>query len=121
MNALKNSNCRPLSFFSRKLTNAERKCSAYDRELLAAYFAIKRFRYMLDGRICTSYTDHKPLTLVFHQCLRKASPRQFSHLDFIGQINTDIKHISRRLNIVTDALSRINKKSNIDYTEFRNL
>ena len=49
----------PLSFFSRKRC---RKEEAFNRELLAAYSAIHHFRFMLEGRSFTLYTDHKPLT-----------------------------------------------------------
>ena len=52
----------PLAFFSRKLSDSERKYSAFDRELLASYSAIKHFRHFLEGRSFTLYTDHKPLT-----------------------------------------------------------
>ncbi|GBO19369.1 Retrovirus-related Pol polyprotein from transposon 297 [Araneus ventricosus] len=41
------SSSEPLSFFPRKLTPAEHKYSAYDRELLAIYSAIKFFRHFL--------------------------------------------------------------------------
>ncbi|GFV98766.1 transposon Tf2-6 polyprotein [Trichonephila clavipes] len=37
----------PLAFYSRKLNAAETKYSAYDRELLAVYAAIKHFRFKL--------------------------------------------------------------------------
>jgi len=55
----------PLAFFSKKLSPAESKCSAFDRELLAIYFAIKHFQYMLEARTFTIYTDYKPLTSAF--------------------------------------------------------
>jgi cleavage and polyadenylation specificity factor subunit 1 len=32
--------CQPLAFFSRKLSPAQQKYSAYDRELLAIYEAV---------------------------------------------------------------------------------
>jgi hypothetical protein len=38
---------RPLGFFSRKLTDTESRYSTFDRELLAAHAAIKRFRHFL--------------------------------------------------------------------------
>ena len=40
----------PISFFSRKLRPAERKYSTVDRELLAAYLAIRYFRHFVEGR-----------------------------------------------------------------------
>jgi hypothetical protein len=52
---------RPISFFSRKLANPELKYSAFDRELLAAYAAIRHFRFMVEGRPFTLFTDHLPL------------------------------------------------------------
>ena len=39
----------PKSFFSKMLKPTERKCSAFDRELLALYLAIKHFRHFLEG------------------------------------------------------------------------
>ncbi|GFW72649.1 retrovirus-related Pol polyprotein from transposon 297 [Trichonephila clavipes] len=55
------SELQPLAFFSRKLTSSENSYSVYDRELLAIYSAIRHFRYMLEARDFTVFTDHKPL------------------------------------------------------------
>ncbi|GFR70805.1 transposon Ty3-G Gag-Pol polyprotein [Elysia marginata] len=51
----------PLAFFSRQLRKPEIKCGNFDRELLGVYLATRHFRYMLEGRQFTVYTDHKPL------------------------------------------------------------
>ncbi|GFO47460.1 Gag Pol polyprotein [Plakobranchus ocellatus] len=51
----------PFAFFSRKLSDSEKKYSAFDRELLASYSAVRHFRHFLEGRPFTLYTDHKPL------------------------------------------------------------
>ena len=56
---------RPIAFFSRKLSKAEKKYSTFDRELLAIFLAIKHFRHFVEGRAFTIYTDHKPLTFAF--------------------------------------------------------
>jgi len=45
-----NGRVQPLAFLSKKLKQAQRKYSPYDRELLAIYTAIKHFRHMLEGR-----------------------------------------------------------------------
>ncbi|UYV78910.1 hypothetical protein LAZ67_17000240 [Cordylochernes scorpioides] len=100
-------NFQPIAFFSRKLDAAQRKYSAYDRELLAVYLSIKHFRHLLEGRQFPVYTDHKPLTYAFQQNLDKASPRQCRHLDFIGQFTTDIRHIAGCENVPADFLSRV--------------
>ena len=98
---------QPLVFFSRKLSPAQQKYSAYDREILAIYRAVKYFRHVLEARHFTVLTDHKPHTFALHQKRDKCSPRQFNHLDYISQFTTDIRHISGQENIVADAMSRV--------------
>ncbi|XP_076660087.1 uncharacterized protein LOC143363376 [Halictus rubicundus] len=68
-------NWQPLAFFTKALSAAQCKYSAYDRELLAIYMAIKRFRHQVEGRHFIVFTDHKPLTFAFKQKLDKCSPR----------------------------------------------
>jgi cleavage and polyadenylation specificity factor subunit 1 len=97
---------QPLAFFSKKLSPAQQKYSAYDRELLWMYEAVKHFR-MLEARLFTIFTDHKPITYAFQQNRDKCSPRQFNHLDFIAQFTTDIRHIFGQDNVVADDLSRV--------------
>ncbi|GFW25124.1 hypothetical protein TNCV_3156271 [Trichonephila clavipes] len=88
------SELQPLAFFSRKLTSFEKSYSVYDRELLAIYSAIRHFRYMLEARDFTVFTDHKPLTYAFRQ------------------------KVTRSDNIAADILSRVSAitfPSQIDY------
>jgi cleavage and polyadenylation specificity factor subunit 1 len=99
---------QPLAFYSCKLSPIQQKYSPYDRKLLALYEAIKYFRHMVEGRPFVIFTDHKPLTYVFQQHRDKCSPRQFRHLEFIGQFSTDFRHVSGQDNVVEDALSRMN-------------
>jgi cleavage and polyadenylation specificity factor subunit 1 len=79
---------QPLAY-SKKLNLAQQIYSAYDRELLAVYNAVKHFRHMLEARHFTIFTDHKPITS-FQQKRDKCSPRQFNHLDFFAQFTTDM-------------------------------
>lgn len=102
-----NNSLQPLAFFTKKLSPAQRNYSAYDRELLAIYAAIKHFRHMLEGKHFKIFSDHKPLTYAFQQKAEKCTPRQFRYLDFIGQFTTDIRHTPGKDNLVADALSRI--------------
>lgn len=55
----------PLSFFSKHLSRAELKYSEFDRELLAAYLAIRKFQPFIEGHPCQLLTDHKPLVHAF--------------------------------------------------------
>ena len=97
----------PLAFFSRKLSSAERKYSAFDRELLGVYQAVKHFRHFVEAKPFTVYTDHKPLTYALSSTVER-SPRQTRQLSFISEFTTDIQYIRGKHNVVADALSRIN-------------
>jgi hypothetical protein len=98
---------QPLGFVTKSLNPAQRKYSAYDRELLAMYTVVKRFRHAVEGKNFIIYTNHKPLTYAFKQNPDKSSPRQFRYLDYIGQFTTDIRYIKSENNNVADALSRV--------------
>ena len=52
---------RPLEYFSAAFSDAQKRYSTFDKELLAAYLAEHHFTYFLEGRPFTLYTDHKPL------------------------------------------------------------
>ncbi|GFX34127.1 transposon Ty3-G Gag-Pol polyprotein [Trichonephila clavipes] len=99
--------CEPIAFLSVKLWKSQQKWSTYDRELLAIYTSVKRFRHMLKGRDFIIYIDQKPLIYTFKQNPDKCSPRQWRHLDFTSQFSTDVCHVSGVHNIVADALLRI--------------
>ena len=96
----------PLAFFSRKLKPPERKYSAFDRELLALYLGIRHFRYFLEGRPFTAFTDHKPLTFCMTKISDPWSNRQQRQLSYISEFTTDLQHLHGRDNVVSDALSR---------------
>ena len=98
----------PLAFFSRRLSDAERRYSTFSRELLAIYLSIRHFRHAVEGRSFTVFTDHKPLTYALRSSGDKYSPREIRQLDYISQFTADIQHISGVDNTVADALSRIN-------------
>ena len=95
----------PVAFFSRKLFNAERKYSTFDRELLVMFHAVKHFRHHVEGLPFTIFTDHKPLTFAFASAAER-SPRQTRHMSFISDFSTNVLHVSGKDNVVVDALSR---------------
>lgn len=95
---------RPLSFFSIKLNNAQQKYSAFSRELLAIYLAIRHYRHILEGREFTVYTDHKPLVYALSAKADKHNPRDIRYLDYISQFTSDIQYIKGSSNTVADTL-----------------
>jgi hypothetical protein len=54
---------RPISFFSRKLSEMQQKYNATEIELLAILETLKDFKGMLWGQNIMVYTDHKNLTI----------------------------------------------------------
>ena len=111
-------NWRPLGFYSSKFkpTQTEKKRplqledyrrSATDRELLAAYRSIQHFRYLLEGREFTLFTDHAPLVGMMTKSTDTRSAMQARHLATISEFTTDVRHLSGKSNIVADTLSRV--------------
>jgi len=97
---------QPLAFFSRQLKKAERNYATIDRELLGIHAAILHFRYFLEGREFTVYTDHKPIVAAIKKKTELKSGRQSRHLATISEFTTDIQHVTGKDNVVADALSR---------------
>lgn len=101
-------NWKPLGYFSKKLTEAQKKYSTYDRELLAIYLAIIHFRNLVEGQELIIFTDHKPLTFAFTKLgTNRETSRRTRQIMFISEFSTDIRHISGNNNIVADTLSRV--------------
>jgi len=97
---------QPLGFVSHKLSPAETRYSAFDRELLACVTGIRHFRFMLEGRQWTLYTDHKPLTFALGKVAEPWSAMQSRRLSYIAEYTSDIRHVTGKDNVVADMLSR---------------
>ena len=67
---------QPLSFFSKKLTPADTRYSAFDCELLAVYATIRHFRHNLEGHYFFMNTNHTPLPFVMTSVTEHPSLRQ---------------------------------------------
>ena len=95
----------PLVFFSRKLDKAQISYSAFDRELLAAFSAIRHFRFQLKGWEFQLWTDHRPLTQALSPCSDAWSPRQQRQLSYIAEYTADIRYVPGVDNVAADTLS----------------
>ncbi len=93
-------------FVSHKLSPTEGRYSTFDRELLAAFQAVKHFRFFLEGRPFTLFTDHKPLVAAISKNKTPFSSRQQRHLSFLSEFTTNFVHLPGKENIVADCLSR---------------
>ena len=98
----------PLAFFSKKLTAGQAAWCPYDRELLAAHQGIRHFKYMVEGRPFTLYTDHQSLIPSLSKKTDAPTSRQTNQLCEIAEYTTDIRYLEGKSNFVADALSRPN-------------
>ena len=96
---------RVVAYESRKLTPAELKYPAHDKELLSLVYALKKFKhYLRSGRFkaitdntATKYIQTKPTEL---------NNRQIRWLDLLQEFDMDLIHKPGKTNVVADALSR---------------
>ena len=56
---------RPIAYFSRVLSETERRYTQLDREALAIKEGVRKFQQQLFGRKFILVTDSKPLTCIF--------------------------------------------------------
>ena len=70
------SHAKPLAIFSKALNCAQVNYSVFDRELLAMYLSLRHFRYFLEGRAFTLFTNHKPLVSAVTSPMKEATARQ---------------------------------------------
>lgn len=96
----------PIGFFSKKLSQSQQKYSAFDRELLAAYYSVLHFKHQIEGRDVLLLSDHKPLCSAFKCRTAAKSDRQQRHLSLLSEYISDITYIKGSQNIVADCLSR---------------
>lgn len=93
---------KPLAFYSRKLTSAQRNYSVMEQELLSIVEILKEFRTLLFGQRITVYTDHKNLS-----CANFSSARVMRWRLIIEEFGPTIRYIKGTDNIAADALSRL--------------
>ncbi|MEM7375695.1 MAG: reverse transcriptase domain-containing protein, partial [Bacteroidota bacterium] len=99
---------QPIAFLSRKLSPAEQKYGAYERELGAIAEALKQWRHFVEGCLggITVYTDHEPVKNFMKQAHLSRTQARYMKLGFFESIRPEIKYIPGKQNIVGDAISR---------------
>ena len=97
-------NNRPLAFFSRKLSECQRKYSVTEIELLAIVETLKEFKGMLWGQNIVVYTDHKNL---IQEALGQTSDRVYRWRLILEEYGPELIYIKEIHNTVADAISRL--------------
>ena len=101
---------RPIAFASRILTKTEQKYAQIDKEALSIIWGVKKFHMYLFGRSFTLYTDHPPLTSIFHP--RKSIPvvtaaRLQRYALFLAGYDYTIEYKNTKVHSNVDGLSRL--------------
>lgn len=99
---------RPIAYASRKLTNAEQKYSAIDKEALAIIFGITKFYNYTYGRRFELETDNAALVHIFGPTkgIPKMAAKRLQHYAiFLSAFNYIIRHVKTTDN-PADYLSR---------------
>ncbi|EEC04541.1 polyprotein of retroviral origin, putative [Ixodes scapularis] len=104
---------KPIAFLSKKLTAAQSKWSAVEREAFAVVWALGRLDTWLFGSKVKVRTDHNPLTYLTYSA--PSSARLTKWTLELQKYDVEISHIKGSLNTCADALSRLDR---IEYGEF---
>jgi transposase InsO family protein len=95
----------PVSFFSRKTTEAESRLHSFELEVLAVVYSLQRFRVYLFGMHFTLVTDCKSMKLTLEK--RDINPKIARWSMFLENFDFEIVHrIGEKMQHV-DALSRV--------------
>lgn len=97
---------RPIAFFSKKFSSAQRKYSATERECLAVILAIEKFRHYVEGTQFKVITDAQSLKWLNKVSVEGSSARLVRWALKLQQHNIVLEYRKGKLNIVADALSR---------------
>ena len=110
----------PTAFWSRKLSEAEKRYLTTDQEWLAVVEAVSRqWRHWLQGRKFVLRSDHGALKELLIKKGENFSNRQYRWFDRLSDFVFDFRHLAGNLNAAADALSR-NPEYFVSALEIRN-
>ena len=93
-----------VAYESRKLSEAERRYTAQEKELLAVIHCLRVWRHYLLGSKFVVKTDNTTVSHFFTQ--PKLTPKQARWQEFLAKFDFNFEHKFGRTNQVADALSR---------------
>ena len=94
---------KPIAFFTRRLSKAQKNYTTTEKELLSIVECLKQFRGILFGYPINIYSDHKNLV---YAATMSESQRVMRWRLILEEFGPNIEHIAGVDNIVADTLSR---------------
>ncbi|KAL4295662.1 hypothetical protein GQ457_12G011410 [Hibiscus cannabinus] len=95
---------KPLAFFSKALGNKHQKLSVYEKEMLAALMAVKKWSQYLVGRHFKIKTDHQSLRFLAEN--QAVTPAQQKWIAKMMGFDYEVNYKKGINNVVADSLSR---------------
>jgi hypothetical protein len=98
----------PVSFYSKKLDQAQRRYDTHDHEMLAIVLALEEWRAELEGLQredrFSIFSDHQALQ--YFMTTKKLNSRQARWGEFLSRFHFLIRYFAGKRNIIADTLSR---------------
>lgn len=89
----------PVAFASKRLTPAEVRYPARDRELLAVMYALQQWRVYLQGRKFQLFSDHESLQFLESMDLSVSKGRLARWAEKLADFDYDIRHVAGKNNV----------------------
>lgn len=95
---------KPIEYYSRSYTQAQKNYSTTEKELLAVVMAVEHFHTYVYGKKFIIYTDHLPNTVIWNKL--NPHPRVERWMMRLSLYDFEIKYKPGNQNILADFLSR---------------
>ena len=105
-------NNRPIAFYSKNYTKAQKNYPTSEKELLAIVMAVEYFHQYLYGRHFKVFTDHLPLTWLLHK--KDPHPRLDRWLMRLSIYQLEIIYKPGKDNVIADLLSRMPDENEVE-------